>query len=1131
MKKLLFLLFIIGSFVLNAQNSKIEISNFSFESDKWLATSICENYVELTVHFSDKTTSVFFKENFGKGFQTSPAPDFVYNFPGKNIIEVTFKQLSHTTYFTIPSRDCDYYPEYYSAYNEENILITNKDNCSLLTYTKLKNAPYNFSPKFYIYSTKNTLKFDYKISNSVDVLNDPIKTQLGYDDPITINATPYLDSSFYNWQYQVVSGPSIQPTSNLWTDVPRPTTPAALEFTANGILPNSSIGKYIYFRIKPCNDDFRGKIVGYDILPSAPKIINYVTTPVTCYGANNGTVTLQFNKNLGDKESLAIEVVDLSKQINDITSSEPLYEAVIPGFSITSKDIINNKLTITGLRGSNPENFRIQFLGGSGIFADGAKHTIDFKIYEPDFVTSKITRFAEVYCKDGADGTITIEADGGSETGYQFSIVNDDGSDGTWIPFTNGKSHTITDLPANTYSIKVRDGNECVAKELVPDADGNDTPDQDKDLILEQLIEEPTSVLALEFLAVTTDRTAMSNDAKAFGFTDGRITAVVTGGTAPYTVEWKNKNTGDVVATVSSTPFDNVEESQTFTLNTIGEGTYTLTVTDFNHAQATQKATCFDKGDFSITQPDKLLLTLEETNPVSCNSFNEFNNPVGDGELVAHGTGGVQLNMLENNGLPYYYTWKKEDKNGVFQELLEEKDSILSNATAARYSVNIRDANGIVIGNYVNNSLDTETDVVHDLLDPEPLVITFTKGDLKCSDGTEGWAEANINGGTGNYTLKWSNGATDPKIENLEKGSYLLFVTDEKGCQATSQVRIEAPNVLDIAILEQKAPVCNNGADGIISLGISGGLEEYTYSWLKEGTPITNHSGFYANNLTAGDYTIIVTDANLCSKTVEINLANPSLDLINLGEDRLLCGGQSIVLDATYHSEGTTYVWTSDTGFTSTSSTIEVTEAGTYTVALTTLLGCNGGDSITISTTDTPIDAHFIVSTQAFAGEELALVNISEPLGDTVEWFFPPEAQIIAETKENVILLFDAPGAYDIILRTNQGTCFLEYMKTIRIGEAADIPDIGDAETPFIQDFKIFPNPSNGDFSVSINLTEASPISLKIFNMASQGLVHERQEKAAASFELAYGVTLASGTYVLLLETAKGSEIRKIIIK
>ncbi|AIZ42358.1 T9SS type A sorting domain-containing protein [Cellulophaga baltica] len=1127
MKKLLFLLFIIGSSVLNAQNSRIEISDFSFETPEFVWGEVCENYVRLTVSFEDGTSKVFFDQEFEKlGLFTSPAPKAFYDFPGKIIKSLTVKQFS---FLKNTSVNCNHDPLLYASQVEKNYYMYRDNNCHSRRHDEVGKA--SEQPWGLFLETKNTLKFNFKMSNSFDVLNDPIRTQLGYDDLITINATPFLDFLLYQWQYQVVSKRGNLPNPNSWINLHQPMTSWRLEFTANAILPNSSIGKYIYFRIEPCNYQIPGNIVGYDILPSAPKIINYTTTPVTCYGANNGTVTLQFNKNLGDKESLAIEVVDLSKQINDIKSSEPLYEAVIPGFSITSKDIINNKLTITGLRGSNAENFRIQFLGGSGLFAGGAKHTIDFKIYEPDFVTSKITRFTEVYCKDGADGTITIEADGGSETGYQFSIVNDDGSDGTWIPFTNGKSHTITDLRANTYSIKVRDGNECVAKELVPDADGNDTPDQDEDLILEQLIEEPTSVLALEFLAVTTDRTAMSNDAKAFGFTDGRITAVVTGGTAPYTVEWKNKNTGVVVTTVSSTPFDDVEESQTFTLNTIGEGTYTLTVTDFNHTQATQKATCFAEGDFSITQPDKLLLTLEETNPVSCNSFNEFNDPVGDGELVAHGTGGVQLNMLENNGLPYYYTWKKEDENGVFQELLEEKDSILSNATAARYSVNIRDANGILIGNYVNNSLDTETDLIHDLLDPEPLVITFTKGDLKCSDGTEGWAEANITGGTGNYTLKWSNGATDPKIKNLEKGSYLLFVTDEKGCQATSQVRIEAPNVLDIAILEQNAPVCNNGADGVISLGISGGLEEYTYSWLKEGTPITNHSGFYANNLTSGDYTITVTDANLCSKTVEINLANPSLDLINLGEDRLLCGGQSIVLDTTYHSEGTTYVWTSDTGFTSTSSTIEVTEAGTYTVVLTTLLGCNGGDSITISITDTPIDAHFIVSTQAFAGEELALVNISEPLGDTVEWFFPPEAQIIAETKENVILLFDAPGAYDIILRTNQGTCFLEYMKTIRIGEAADIPDIGDAETPFIQDFKIFPNPSNGDFSVSINLTEASPISLKIFNMASQGLVHERQEKAAASFELAYGVTLASGTYVLLLETAKGSEIRKIIIK
>lgn len=424
-----------------------------------------------------------------------------------------------------------------------------------------------------------------------------------------------------------------------------------------------------------------------------------------------------------------------------------------------------------------------------------------------------------------------------------------------------------------------------------------------------------------------------------------------------------------------------------------------------------------------------------------------------------------------------------------------------------------------------------ETDVIHDLLDPEPFVITFTKGDLLCSDGTEGWAEATITGGTGSYTLNWSNGSTASRIENLEKGTYLLFVTDEKGCQATSQVIIDAPNPLQVAILEENDPVCNNGSDGVISLGISGGLEDYTYNWLKDGDVISSQTGFYANNLTAGTYTITVSDANLCSETVEITLENPSPDLISLGEDRLLCGGQSVILDATYQGNGTTYLWTSDNGFTSTEPSIEVAEAGTYTVEVTTLLGCSGGDSIVITVSDTPIDAHFIVSTQAFAGEELALVNISEPIGDKVEWFLPEEAVIIAKTDENVILLFDEPGSYDILLRSNQGTCFLDYMKTIIIGEAANIPDIGDAETPFIQDFKIYPNPSNGQFYVDILLSEASSISLKIFSMASQGLVHERKEKAAVNFNLEYGTTLASGTYVLLLETAKGSEIRKIIIK
>ncbi|ADY30916.1 hypothetical protein Celly_3099 [Cellulophaga lytica DSM 7489] len=981
------------------------------------------------------------------------------------------------------------------------------------------------------------LSFNYSVEPIFKIYNSNLQKSIGWEDEFEVkvedNSTGF-PTSLYNWKYQVVEKDT-DAKDTAWLNMPAFTKgKKSFSITPNSFLKPEDIGKKIIFTIETCAGVYSQNDIYYDILPSAPHITAIENnTGLRCNGEKDAEVTLVFDKNLEPGESFALQLSDLSVQTGTDETGEPLYAKIDidPKFNnITANDIVNNRLTIAGLPGSTNDGFRIEFVGGTTIFADGDNHKIDFKVYEPDFVQFTLTDATKVYCKDGQDGTVLITAEGGTNGNYQYQLTRPDGTIEDWVNFDHTYTHTVSDLSAGLNKIKVRDGNQCVAKELVPDEDGNDTPDHDTDLTLEQLIKEPNNILALKFLPVTIDRLKDSNDATANGFTDGRIIAVVTGGTAPYNVVWTNKNTGVEVTTVSSSPYDAVEESQTFTLNNIGEGTYTLTVTDANHTQATQKTTCFAEGDFSIEDPDELLLTIEETNPVSCNSLNEFNNPVGDGQLVAHATGGIKLDALANSGLPYYYTWKKEDENGVFQVLTEEKDSIISNLTAARYSVNIRDANGIVIGNYVNNSLVNETDVIHDLLDPEPFVITFTKGDLLCSDGTEGWAEATITGGTGSYTLNWSNGSTEPRIENLEKGTYLLFVTDEKGCQATSQVIIDAPNPLQVAILEENDPVCNNGSDGVISLGISGGLEDYTYNWLKDGNVIPSQTGFYANNLTAGTYTITVSDANLCSETVEITLENPSPDLISLGEDRLLCGGQSVVLDATYQGSGTTYLWTSDNGFTSTKPSIEVTEAGTYTVEVTTLLGCNGGDSIVITVSDTPIDAHFIVSTQAFAGEELALVNISEPIGDKVEWFLPEEAVIIAKTDENVILLFDEPGSYDILLRSNQGTCFLDYMKTIIIGEAENIPDIGDAETPFIQEFKIYPNPSSGQFYVDILLSEASPISLKIFSMASQGLVNERKEKAAVNFNLEYGTTLASGTYVLLLETAKGSEIRKIII-
>ncbi|MCL5244261.1 T9SS type A sorting domain-containing protein [Cellulophaga sp. 20_2_10] len=1124
MKKILFILFILISCAINAQKSTIEITNFSYEVEG--DEKVCGSNIVLTAVFDDGSEE-FFSHRKGKerrGTHTYNYDNILIEYSGRKL-----KSLKVFADVTEKRGSCGGGNDSYLKFDPEIKLESNSCFNNTINYTNRNEGEFE---------VRHDIRFDYKISTSVDVISS--SGSLGFEDVKTIEADPSFSNDSYNWQYQIVNNTSAMPNPNLWTNITRPATPSSLEFIASDILtanpPEWYFNKYIYFRIKPCYDDQSpGSIRFYKILPSAPHITAIENNDgLRCNGTDDAEITLVFNENLEPGQSFALEVLDLSVVAGTDTSGETLYAKITidPKFdNITANDIINDRLTITGLPGSTDDGFRVEFLGGTTLFADGDNHKIEFNVEEPAYVNFTLSNPTDVNCNGGQDGTVLITAEGGTDGNYQYQLTRPDGTVEDWVNFDNTFTHTVSDLSAGLNKIKVRDGNQCVAKNLIL-VEGEYVPVQDVDKELSETIEEPANILALEFLPITVDRDNDSNDAKAFGSTDGRIIAVVTGGTGPYTAVWKN-SAGTVfdIGYASNSDFDTTEISQTFTLENIGAETYTLTVTDANHTQAIQKTTCFAEGEFSIGQPEKLVLTIEETNAVSCNSTNDFNNPVGDGELVANANGGIQLAPTDNGGLLYYYTWKKEDENGIFQELTEENGNTISNLTAARYSVNIRDANGIVIGNYVNNSLVNETDVIHDLLDPEPFVITFTKGDLLCSDGTEGWAEATITGGTGSYTLNWSNGSTSSRIENLEKGTYLLFVTDEKGCQATSQVIIDAPNPLQVAILEENDPVCNNGSDGVISLGISGGLEDYTYNWLKDGDVITSQTGFYANNLTAGTYTITVSDANLCSETVEVTLENPSPDLISLGEDRLLCGGQSIVLDATYQGNGTTYLWTSDNGFTSTEPSIEVAEAGTYTVEVTTLLGCSGGDSIVITVSDTPIDAHFIVSTQAFAGEELALVNISEPIGDKVEWFLPEEAVVIAKTDENVILLFDEPGSYEILLRSNQGTCFLDYMKTIIIGEAENIPDIGDAVIPFIQEFKIYPNPSNGEFSVDILLSEASSISLKIFSMASQGLVHQRKEKAAVNFNLNYGVAFASGTYVLLLETAKGSEIRKIIIK
>src|SRR5690606_2575076 len=186
---------------------------------------------------------------------------------------------------------------------------------------------------------------------------------------------------------------------------------------------------------------------------------------------------------------------------------------------------------------------------------------------------------------------------------------------------------------------------------------------------------------------------------------------------------WRNSD-GDLM-TDTTTRYE-TGQGYFITLNNIPADTYFLTVTDSNFSQATFTTGCaVVDSEFELEQPDPLQVIFEETNSISCNSENIQNDPYSDGELTAHVTGGVQLDLFDNSGLPYYYTWKKRI-DGSWMVLEAETDNILSGISHGEYALNVMDANGIILGDYEHNILVRETDSTVTMLQPDLLDISHT---------------------------------------------------------------------------------------------------------------------------------------------------------------------------------------------------------------------------------------------------------------------------------------------------------------------------------------------------------------------------------------------------------------------
>ncbi|MEG9326955.1 T9SS type A sorting domain-containing protein [Salinimicrobium catena] len=362
---------------------------------------------------------------------------------------------------------------------------------------------------------------------------------------------------------------------------------------------------------------------------------------------------------------------------------------------------------------------------------------------------------------------------------------------------------------------------------------------------------------------------------------DGAIDITVSGGEAPYTYEWSKVGGGFSASTED--------------VSGLSAGTYNVTITDANDCPFTLEG-------IVISEPSELQLTEDSVVAVTCFEFD-------DGSIGISVVGGTP---------PYLFAWLGPDGYTADTEDIED-------LFAGTYGVTVTDNNGC-------------TAELSDILvgEPEELVATLDNFvDASCFGLNDGSIDISVTGGTSPYTFSWTgpNGfeADTEDLVELLTGEYDVTVTDANQCEALlSDILIGEPDELVASVVAVTDATCAGFANGAIDISVTGGTTPYTYLW-SNGAITQDLSG-----ISAGSYSVTVTDANGCEDTLSgIEVDDPSnLEATATTVTNVSCYGfEDGAIDITVTGGTSPYSFEWSNG--ATTEDVSDLDAGTYWVTVT----------------------------------------------------------------------------------------------------------------------------------------------------------------------------------------------------
>ena len=509
--------------------------------------------------------------------------------------------------------------------------------------------------------------------------------------------------------------------------------------------------------------------------------------------------------------------------------------------------------TITGLPAGNHTLYVRDVNSYSMPYQDlDCVYSVPFTITQPGKITYEVV-IEKVSCKDGSDGTLTVNVlsggtpwnlEGTANDGYNIRITGSDVST-DWIRTGADNSHTFTGLAHSLYTVYIVDANGCVLDPTVGDHIGSSTTVESWE------VNEPDTYLTLD--------AKWLKDATCYGSKDGQIKVIGNGGTAPYKYYAGLSIEPDGHILTPAPPAENSPLWQVSDTLKVGAGTWVVWVLDFNGCMIGgeyDNGIPVNKWRVKVEQPAQVVWDFHKmgTPPMvhymmpKC--FGDWNGEVhlvnitgGSGVYNATITG----KSADGDDVNLSYTNIAQYLSGGLYRLAGVPAS-----SADSLTVTVTDSKGC-------------TSVYRKIMVKQPNALTVTlqesPDNYSCFGAVEGWIEATAVGGTAPYQYQlWKNDVLHTPWQGIASAflvevgnTFTVEVKDANGCITSAEINLPTPLKVEYTYEDL---TCADDAKAKVKFDVNGTPGRKFRVWYREveqdvpsSTVLVAYNGWFAESI------------------------------------------------------------------------------------------------------------------------------------------------------------------------------------------------------------------------------------------------------------------------------------------